>query len=137
MERTRTAIDPGTVESDEVRIRIDVDAKTAALQLIDRNSRVVAAFGPGCWLAAVVIEDEKKEIVMETAKEHLAWCVERAMEYANTGDMTNAWASFVSDVGEHEGTKHIRHHELTAMMMISGLANTPKTFKDFIEGWNV
>lgn len=72
-----------------------------------------------------------------TAKDHLKWCVGRAMEYANAGDMTNAWASFISDASKHEGTEHISSHELTAMMMVSGLANTPKTFKDFIEGWNV
>ncbi len=74
---------------------------------------------------------------MSTAKEHLDWCIERAMEYANAGDMTNAWASFISDTRKHEGTEHISFHDLTGMMMISGHANTPSTFKKFIEGWNV
>lgn len=41
---------------------------------------------------------------MTTARGHLDWCVERAMEYANRGDMTSAWASFGSDVLKHEGT---------------------------------
>lgn len=73
----------------------------------------------------------------ETAQGHLKWCVDRAMEYANSGDMPAAWASFVSDTRKHPGTEHIADHELLGMMMFSGLANTPKQFKDFIEGWNV
>jgi hypothetical protein len=72
-----------------------------------------------------------------TAKEHLAWCVERAMEYANQGEWPNAWASFMSDVDKHPGTEHIRYHELAGMAMISGLYNRPKEFKDFISGWAV
>lgn len=72
-----------------------------------------------------------------TAKEHLDWCVGRAMEYANTGDMKNAWASFMSDVDKHPGTEHIRYHELAAMAMVSGIYNNPKDFRDFISGWAV
>jgi len=72
-----------------------------------------------------------------TAKEHLNWCVERATEYANRGDMTNAWASFTSDVRKHEGTEHIGTHELLAMAMFSGLYDDPRKFRDFISGWSV
>lgn len=50
-----------------------------------------------------------------TAKEHLAWCIERAMEYAGAGDMANAWASFGSDVSKHDGTAYIARHELFGM----------------------
>lgn len=72
-----------------------------------------------------------------TAREHLDWCVERAMEYANRGDMTNAWASFSSDVTKHDGTKHIVVHELYGMALFSGLYNSPDQFRDFISGWAV
>jgi len=74
---------------------------------------------------------------VRTAKEHLAWCVDRAMEYADNGDMTSAWASFLSDVGKHEGTEYIRSHELAAMAMVSGIYNNPRQFRDFISGWAV
>jgi len=72
-----------------------------------------------------------------TAKQHLDWCVERAMVYANDGDWPNAWASFMSDVDKHPGTEHIRYHELAAMAMMSGSFNQPKVFEDFISGWAV
>ena len=71
------------------------------------------------------------------AREHLDWCVERAMDYANTGDMPQAWASFGSDVGKHEDTAHIATHELFAMAMFSGLYDRPEAFRDFISGWAV
>lgn len=74
---------------------------------------------------------------MSTAKEHLDWCVERAMQYADQGDMTNAWASFLSDVDKHPGTEYIRYHELAAMAMLSGIYHSPKEFRDFISGWAV
>jgi hypothetical protein len=74
---------------------------------------------------------------MATAKEHLAWCVERAMEYANAGDMPQAWASFGSDALNHDGTRHIPSDLLYGMAMFSGLYNTPSQFKDFISGWAV
>jgi len=74
-----------------------------------------------------------------TAKEHLDWCVERAMAYANRGDMTNAWASFVSDVKKHPGTEHIGTHELTGMTMLFQVqrGSGVREFEDFITGWNV
>lgn len=72
-----------------------------------------------------------------SGREHLAWCVERAMEYAHAGDMSGAWASFTSDVKKHPGTRHIAGHELYGMAMVSGLHNDPRSFKDFIEGWAV
>ena len=63
--------------------------------------------------------------------------VERAMAYADRRDMPNAWASFVSDVGKHPGTEHIRTHQLLAMALVSGLYDDPRKFREFITGWNV
>lgn len=72
-----------------------------------------------------------------TAKDHLAWCVKRAMDYANTGDMPNAWASFASDALNHSGTAHIPGDLLFGMAMFSGIYNTPREFEQFISGWAV
>lgn len=76
---------------------------------------------------------------MDTAKEHLAWCVERALEYANTGDMVNAWASFGSDCTKHPGTAHIPDHLLYGMEMVRqvGQGCGPEQFREFVSGWNV
>jgi hypothetical protein len=74
---------------------------------------------------------------MTTAKEHLDWCVERAMKHANRGDIARAWATFRSDVQEHEGTAHIQRHEFFAMAMLSGLFDTPAEFRRFISRWEV
>jgi hypothetical protein len=72
-----------------------------------------------------------------TAKDYLNWCVDRAMVYADMGDMTQAWASFTSDVRKHPDTEHIGYHSLLAMAMVSGLYNEPRKFREFVSGWNV
>lgn len=77
---------------------------------------------------------------METsAKEHLEWCISRAMEYADRGDMVQAWASFGSDVGNHKGTEHIRYHPLFGMEMLRQVqvGAGAREFKSFISGWAV
>ena len=74
---------------------------------------------------------------MTTAREHLDWCVERAMVYADAGEWPNAWASFASDVDKHKGTEHIRYHAFLGMAMVSGLYDDPHRFRDFISGWSV
>jgi hypothetical protein len=76
---------------------------------------------------------------VSTAREHLDWCVERAMEYANEGDMLDAWASFGSDCLKHEGTRYIPYHELYGMEMLRQVqvgAGT-REFRDFVSGWAV
>ena len=45
---------------------------------------------------------------MRTRDEHLTWCKQRALEYESPAD---AWGSFVSDMGKHEGTR--QHPALT------------------------
>ena len=36
--------------------------------------------------------------------EHLKWCKERAFQYLDKGDVKNAYASFISDMGKHSET---------------------------------
>lgn len=73
----------------------------------------------------------------DSAREHLDWCIERAMVYADMGDMPNAWASFGSDCLNHEGTAHIPGHELYGMAMLSGVYDQPAAFREFLSGWAV
>jgi hypothetical protein len=76
---------------------------------------------------------------VSAAKEHLAWCVERAMEYANRGEMVSAWASFASDVCKHEGTRHIATDLLFGMEMVRQVqvGAGVRDFEHFISGWAV
>jgi hypothetical protein len=76
---------------------------------------------------------------MSTAREHLDWCVERAMEYANRGEMVTAWASFASDCTKHEGTRHIATDLLFGMEMVRQVQTSAgvRDFEQFISGWNV
>ncbi len=39
-----------------------------------------------------------------TREEHLAWCKQRALAYVDRGDLTNALASFGSDMRKHPQT---------------------------------
>lgn len=71
-----------------------------------------------------------------TRAEHLKWCKDRAMEYCNNGDLTNALASFASDLGEHEETAGHPAIQLGMMLTISGNLSTQKQMKEFIEGTN-
>jgi hypothetical protein len=41
------------------------------------------------------------------AQEHFRWAVDRAMEYVEMGDGTNALNSLISDLRKHERTAHI------------------------------
>jgi hypothetical protein len=42
---------------------------------------------------------------MITRAEHLQWCKDRAMEYVNAGDYTNAITSMLSDLTKHPETE--------------------------------
>lgn len=76
---------------------------------------------------------------MTTAKEHLDWCVERAMEYAYMGDMPGAWSSFASDCLKHEGTRHIPGEPLFGMEMVRQVTTgrDAREFQHFVSGWAV
>lgn len=52
-----------------------------------------------------------------TRAEHLAWCKERAREYARQGRPLDAITSFISDLGKHEDTE-----TLTDAAVLTGYA---------------
>jgi len=74
---------------------------------------------------------------METTREdHLKWCKQRALQYLECGNITNAWASIASDLQKHSETAG--HSGLmlgTMQMMAGGLSSVPE-MKKFIEGFN-
>lgn len=69
-----------------------------------------------------------------TRAEHLAWCKQRALAYVDTGDLHNAFASLVSDLGKHSGTRGHAAIELGMMQLMAGQLLNERDMRDFIEG---
>lgn len=68
--------------------------------------------------------------------EHLAWCKQRALEILERGDISGAWASFVSDMGKHPETKGHIAIELGNQLLFNRLLGTKEAMKHHIEGFN-
>lgn len=74
---------------------------------------------------------------METTREeHLLWCKNRAMEYAERGDFTQAVASMCSDLGKHEETRGHSGIQLGTMGLMAGLYNSRDSVSRWIMGFN-
>lgn len=69
-------------------------------------------------------------------QEHLEWCKERAYEYLDDGDVGNALASIMSDIGKHPETQNHAGIELTGMLMFGGHLQTTEQVRKHIEGFN-
>jgi len=69
--------------------------------------------------------------------EHLQWCKDRALEYADAGDGASAIASLRSDLGKHEDTAGSVPlvDELMFPLMLNGHLDTPRELRKFIEGF--
>lgn len=68
--------------------------------------------------------------------EHLAWAKERALEYVDAGDLTQAAASMNSDLSKHPDLATHPGIELGMMQLMAGLLNTPREMRDWIVGFN-
>ena len=71
-----------------------------------------------------------------TRAEHLRWAKDRALEYADRGDMPNAIASLGSDLSKHPETENHSGMELMMMLALGGHLNSPGEMRKFIEGFN-
>jgi len=69
-------------------------------------------------------------------EEHLEFCKKRALEYVDSGDLQNAFASFQSDMLNHPETCDHIALELGTMLMINGHLDTPIQMRDWIVGFN-
>ena len=72
----------------------------------------------------------------ETRDEHLAWCKQRALEYVERGDVSQAYASMASDLRKHPETEKHAAIELGMMLMMSGNLSSKADMRRFIEGFN-
>ncbi len=71
---------------------------------------------------------------MLTREEHVKWCKERALEYLNEGDLTNAVSSMLSDLGKHAETNKLSEtFSILGMMYV--MNQDIKGVQRFIEGF--
>ena len=71
-----------------------------------------------------------------TREEHLKWAKTRALEYLNSGDTFNAFASMCSDINKHSGLRNHSGLQLGMMLKIGGKLNTPHEMREWIVGFN-
>lgn len=71
-----------------------------------------------------------------TRAEHLAWCKQRALEYCDRGDVTNAWASMAIDLSKHPETKKHMAIGLGMAMLMGGMLSTEPEMRKFINGFH-
>jgi len=73
---------------------------------------------------------------MATRKEHLEWCKQRALEYVDAGNTSEAFASFLSDMNKHPETQGHSALQLGAILLFSGFLSTERQMRDWITGFN-
>lgn len=71
-----------------------------------------------------------------TRQEHLDWAKKRAIEYVDEGDLSEALASMVSDLGKHSELYDHPARSMMVGMYSGGLLNSQAAMRDFIEGFN-
>ena len=71
-----------------------------------------------------------------TRADHLQWCKDRALAYADQGDNTNAIASMCSNLTKHPETENHAGAQLMVMMAMAGRFDRPGEMRKFIEGFN-
>ena len=69
-------------------------------------------------------------------EEHLTWCKLRALGYVDSGDLTNAFGSMMSDLNKHSETAGHAGMEMGMMLMLSGHLSTAEKMRRFIDGFN-
>jgi hypothetical protein len=67
-----------------------------------------------------------------TRAEHLQWCKDRALEYVEMGDHSQAVASMMSDLGKHPETAGSREVGMFIALTIKNASDARR----FVEGFN-
>ena len=73
---------------------------------------------------------------MQNRKEHLDWCKQRANDYVEQNDLTNAFASFQSDMSKHQDTANHLGLGMGTMLLLCGDLSTQHQMKEWIKGFN-
>ncbi len=69
-----------------------------------------------------------------TRDEHLAWAKERALAYVEAGELANAFASMLSDLGKHAELR--TEHVLAEIGMLYVIQLDAPGMRRWIEGFN-
>lgn len=72
-----------------------------------------------------------------TRDEHLKWCKNRALEYLQQGNLTNAVASMGSDLGKHADTQSLVANPYLLLLGMQHVLNHDiEGVRRWIEGFN-
>jgi hypothetical protein len=66
--------------------------------------------------------------------EHVRWCKERAREYLRAGDLTNAVASMLSDLGKHPETVGLGE-TIRMLGLMAAASGNRREVERFVEGF--
>ena len=69
-------------------------------------------------------------------QEHLEWCKKRALEYVDENNLSQAYASMVSDLRKHPETANHSAIELGMQLLMNGCLDTTEKMRKFINGFN-
>jgi hypothetical protein len=69
-------------------------------------------------------------------QKHLEWCKERALQYVEAGELTQAYSSMASDMRKHKETENHMGLELGLGLLMGGHLDTAAQMKKFIEDFN-
>jgi hypothetical protein len=68
--------------------------------------------------------------------EHMQWAKDRALEYVQQGQLTEAIASMISDLNKHPETQEHMGIGLMMQLAMSGMLRSQEEVRRFIEGFN-
>lgn len=69
-------------------------------------------------------------------QEHLEWCKQRALQYVDAGDLSQAVTSMMSDLGKHKDLENHAGIRLGIVLLMTGNLDTANKVRDFIVGFN-
>lgn len=69
-------------------------------------------------------------------EEHLQWCKDRANQYLDKGDVQGAFASFNSDMSNHQETKDHIALQMGLALFMTGNLSTESQMRNWINGFN-
>lgn len=70
-----------------------------------------------------------------TRAEHMRWCKERALQYADRGDLSDAVASMASDLGKHPETEMLGNSPLNMIGLMAAIRGDHHQVHAWITGF--
>ena len=68
--------------------------------------------------------------------EHVEWCKQRALEYVDKGELSDAFASMGSDLNKHPDTEGHPGIQMGMMLLVGGQLDRPDQMRKFIDGFH-